>query len=56
MNDGYRSRKFWLTVVLCIQATALLSAGLIDQGTWLASTGSAIALFSAANVGEKFVK
>jgi hypothetical protein len=56
MTDGYKSRKFWFSVGLAAQATALLLAGSIDGTVWLSATGAAIGVFTFGNVAEKFAK
>lgn len=56
MNDGFKSRKFWLAVGLFVQADLLLFGGLISETVWLAACGGTLTLFTAGNVGEKFAK
>ncbi len=56
MTDGFKSRKFWLTVGVAAQSTLLLVVGYIDQDTWAQLTGAALVFFTAGNVGEKYAK
>ena len=56
MNDGYKSRKFRMTVVLCCVFTGLLVAGTISEQAYTHLMGGLILFYTAGNVGEKFAK
>ena len=56
MTDGYKSRKFWISIYLSSTAHLFVAAGIIDPAVWLAAQGAAISVFTVGNVTEKFAK
>lgn len=56
MNDGYKSRKFWMTVALSCKFTLLLSVGLINQESFVLLESGVVLFFTTGNVSEKFAK
>lgn len=55
-HDGYRSRKFWVTIALAINFTLLFGFGPLTEEGYVTLMGGLVLFFTAGNVGEKFVK
>ena len=54
MSDGYKSRKFWISIYLSSTAHLFVAAGIIDSAVWLAAQGAALSVFTVGNVTEKW--
>ncbi|TFH49596.1 MAG: hypothetical protein E4H01_03930 [Lysobacterales bacterium] len=55
-HDGYRSRKFWVTVSLSVTFTLLFGLGPLSEEGYVTLMGGLVLFFTAGNVGEKFIK
>lgn len=55
-SDGYKSRKFWMTVALSVTFTWLVKDATLDQDSYVKLMGGLVLFFTAGNVSEKFVK
>ena len=55
MDDGYRSRKFFLASLFSLASVAGLFFGQLAGSEFIAMAGVVLALYGAANVTEKHV-
>lgn len=54
-SSRYSSRKFLLTLLVVLLATALRAFGLIDGGMWVTIASLSLTLYLGANVAQKKV-
>ena len=55
MNGKYRSRKFLVALGIELVSTVLLLAGYLDGAQWVTLSLGVLALYGAADVGDKYV-
>ena len=51
----YLERKFALTLLIVITATALCALGMLDGGQWVTACCGALTVFAAGDVGQQWV-
>jgi hypothetical protein len=55
-GDGFKSRKFLLSVVVFITSTVVLAIGLITPDVWESVSTSIVFIYLTGNVAEKTLK